>query len=434
MRVLLIASFLVGSGSLSVRTNTTYDTAQGKGAADQVMHVKALVNGGPCLGGWNAINPSFSAIPDSSDLAVAMRGLCMQKHGPHASWYSKTVIGRIPAYDIRGSREFFHWKSLHVAPDLRRVGGSRQECHVPGCDIAKGTEDPRVVKTKAGLFAIATGYDVMKSSVGKSPVCGKNAVMLYAAKVKSLSPPQFGSPVQLTFSGMNSVEKNWAMFTPWALDGADVLAVYSIYPHRIAKVNLQHGDVNFIAHSESESLRKLAHQLGVEPHDFHGGAGVAHAWYNGQHFLSVLHAAVHHKDGSKEYWNFPYKFAHKHPYEILHIGKRLPLKLKRNPAYGEMVAFVTTVMVDNNDVFIGYGSGDRSSRTFRMSQREFETKFFSHTSLDQIEGDLAEDVDAADLGLLARPSRFNSSSAISIRTQMGCQDELTPTICRINHE
>ena len=431
MRGLVAVSLVCGCGALVLQTNHSLDVSEDLLPTDQLLHVKALLDGAPCLGGWNAINPSFAPIPRSSDFAVAMRGLCLTKSNGHASWYSKMVVGTIPASDLRGPRANFEWKSLNIAPDLRKPGGSLKECHLPGLDKAQGPEDPRLVKTEDGIYAIVTGYNVLEHEGADSPVCGKHAMLLYAAKVESLSPTKFGHPVRLTFDGMGQVEKNWAMFTSPEVSGSNVFAVYSVAPHTIAKVDLRQGQVKFIAHSESEGLKKLAHQLGVQPHDFHGGAGVAHAkGYQGQYFLSVLHTAIRRKDGGKEYWNYPYKFSMKPPYQILRIGKKLPLQLNRNPAYGEYVAFVTTVMMDHEHIFIGYGSGDRSSRTLRIPQDEFEAKFFPHTSLEQVGSDLAEDVDEEDLDLLASGMVLDSSSVDASRDALNCSDDLTPTLCR----
>jgi len=399
--------------------------------ADQKLHVRQLESGDGCLGGWNAINPSFAALPGTNDFAVAMRGLCLRKEGHRVVWISSMVVGSIPATDIRaGSRHVVRWKSLTIAPDLRRIGGNTHECHIPGLDSAQGPEDPRFVKTWAGLYAVVTGYNVVESIDTDSPECGEVGMLLYAAKVENLSPPEFGPPVRLTFRGMGAVEKNWAMFTPQTVRGSDVFAVYSVFPHSIAQVNLHDGNVTFIAKSESIGLMQLARQLGVAPGEFHGGAGVAHSQNkNIDYFLSVLHTAVRRKDGSKEYWNYPYKFSQKSPYRILCIGKRLPLQLQRNPVYGEFVAFVTTVMMDDGDVFISYGSGDRSSRTFRMSHQAFDAKFFPTASDFQQEIDYAEGVDEDDITLLARPTRATMGLS-DAQHMMNCSGDLVPSICR----
>jgi len=147
----------------------------------------------------------------------------------------------------------------------------------------------------------------------------------------------------------------------------------------------------------------------------------------------VLHTAVHRADGGKEYWNYPYKFSMKPPYEILRVGKKLPLQINRNPAYGEYVAFVTTVLVDHGDVFIGYGSGDSSSRTFRMPHAEFEARFFPRATSFLEEVDVAEDVDAEDLELLGGVTSLNATRECVSRSLHGCQDDLTPAVCRACH-
>jgi len=434
MRSFLAASFLNGCGALVLNADVASNVSE-NGAPDQLLQVKTLVDSPNCLGGWNAINPSFAFVPGTTEVAVALRGLCMHKKDGRASWFSKMVVGTIPSSDIRGGiRSTFHWKSLSIAPDLRRLSPTRRECHLPDLDKAEGPEDPRLVRTKDGLFALVTGYDVVEQPGGGSPECGKHGMLLYAAKVETLSPPRFGPPVQLTFEGMGRVEKNWAMFAPPALSGADVLAVYSVSPHTIAKVSLHDGHVKFIAHSHSEALASLARQLYTDAGSFHGGAGVAHTQNeHGEYFLSVLHTAVHRADGGKEYWNYPYKFSMKPPYQILRIGKKLPLQINRNPAYGEYVAFVTTVLVDHGDVFIGYGSGDSSSRTFRMPHAEFEAKFFPRTSFME-EFDIVEDVDAEDFELLGGATEFNASIQCVSKIAQGCHDDLTPSVCRACHE
>jgi len=435
MRSFVVAALLTGCGALVLKGGVTSNVSEHDCASDQQLQVSPLVDGRNCLGGWNAINPSFALVPGTDLVAVALRGLCMQKRGPQASWYSKMVIGTVPVSDIRGIiRTNFHWNSLDVAPDPRALTATRHECYMRELDTAKGPEDPRLVQTKEGLFAIVTGYDVVEGQGNGSTQCGKHGMLLYAARVETLSPPKFGPPVQLTFEGMGKVEKNWAMFTPPAANGADVLAVYSVSPHTIAKVSLHNGTVEFIAQSESVALDSLAKQLNATASSFHGGAGVAYTEDDsGEYFLSVLHTAVRRYDGATEYWNYPYKFSPKPPYQILSIGKKLPLQVKRNPAYGEYVAFVTAVMVDNGDVFIGYGSGDSSSRTFRMPHAEFEAKFFPRTSFME-EFDIVEDVDAEDFELLGGATEFNASIQCVSKIAQGCHDDLTPSVCRACHE
>lgn len=174
----------------------------------------------------------------------------------------------------------------------------------------------------------------------------------------------------------------------------------------------------------------------MHPTDFHGGGGVAHVKSGGgEYFVSVVHVIARRQGGYKEYWNFPYKFQAHEPYKIFHVGKKLTLKTSRNPAYNESwVAFVTTVLYDQGDVFIGYGSGDRSSRTLRMSLLEFDRKYFP-SSLVEGEEDVAERLDAdVELEDVEAFGYAGFIGADRNSTSQGCRDELSPSICRFPHE
>jgi len=390
MRVLQAASFLRTACALARQPLILPQIA-----GDIQLEMDALKDGPDCLGGWHAINPSLAPIPGSDDIAVAMRHLCMQQDGLHARWYNELIVGVAPSSDLQESRGRFHWKSLEIAPDPRQLSERRRECQLPGLDEAHGPEDPRLVEAEEGLYAIVTGYDVQDvgtegwAEENGTQVCGEHGVLLYAAEVKSLSPPEFGNPVQLTFEGMGQVEKNWAMFR----EGSRVLGVYGVDPHRIVELNLKKGTVEFIAHTESDALKALADSLGADPADFHGGAGVAlvSGGEGDDYYLSVLHTTLTLEGGGRVYVNFPYKFSTQHPYEITSIGKRLPLVLQQNPHYGEWVAFVTTVMFEHGDVLIGYGSGDTSSRTRRVPLDAFEARYFAGVSPAEVAAEVLHD-------------------------------------------
>jgi len=394
--------------------------------ADQLLHVKKLVDGSACLGGWNAINPSVAPLLWTEDVAVAFRGLCLQKPGKHAAWYSKTVIGKLPASALRqGNRQNLPWKSLELAPDLRfhpSIGKNLKQCGMPDTDIAEGAEDPRLVTTKDGLYMIVTGYKVQSYAGSGRPPCGKHAVMLHASKVLTISPPKFGPPKELMFEGMGLIEKNWAMFTHGSssVSRSTVHAVYSVYPHKIASVDLGTGKVWFVANTHSGLIQNLAKIMNTAPENFHGGAGVAHVMHGGaEYYLSVAHLIVH-VNGRKQYLNFPYRFRAESPFDITHVGKKLNLVMSENPAYGEVIAFVTTCEYDQGDILIGYGSGDTSSRTLRVSIDAFNSQYFPST-FAAAEG-RSEPEDSHHMHNQTR----HCDSAIASQ----CGDEMTPSICR----
>lgn len=388
-----------------------------------------------CFGGYNAINPSFTFIPwVPMKLAVAMRVLCLHKNGNHAIWLSQLLLGSTDINSIRKDvREKVEWSSLELAPDPRTaaMNSPMVECQIPSLDVAQGPEDPRLVRTPAGLYVIVAGYAVVAAQPGQleRPVCGPQGFMLHAAKVESLSPAKFGPSVQLKFATMDRVEKNWGMFTSADTRNSTTHAIYSVYPHKIATVDLADGNVRFDFETWSTALVTLAHTLKVRPQDFHGGAGIAHI--DGEHgyYLSILHVRVF-DNGRSSYWNFPYKFESHPPFAITHIGQRMHLMLKENPIYGgEVVAFVTTLLYDQGDVFVGYGSGDREARTLRMSLTEFEQRFFPSNPPGVPSNPSGDTM----LGHVPRTGDHVSKKPAACQQQLYqevCTDSLTPSICR----
>lgn len=387
----LLATSLLGSAALLRRvvdnaTVSTLDATEDTSilykpvAIDEVMLMpRTLPNNmqhNNCLDGWNPINPSIVKIDGTDETLVAFRGLCMVKPDAHAQWYSNLVIGTTSDAFLRGQRGQPTWKNLSIVPDPRMSHDpSLKECQMANLDHAEGPEDPRLIKANGKIFIIVTGYNTVKTQSNQRPECDKLGFLLHAAEVTHISPIRFGPPVKLTFEGMGMVEKNWAMFHPENVNGM-TYAVYSIFPHKIVSVDLESGEVKFAHETPSPAVGELADSIGAQTSWFHGGAGIAEVSSNGQrYFLSIMHASS--PPGEEvPYRNWPYKFSAKPPFEILEVGTMLPLSLGRNPAYGDAVAFVTSVLYDQGDVFIGYGSGDTSARSFRMSLGEFERRYF----------------------------------------------------------
>lgn len=373
------------------------------------------------MSGWNAINPSIVTLPEKDLALVAFRGLCMVKPDDHAEWYSNLVFGTTDMAALRNERREPEWNNITIVPDPRTYHDpTLKECQMANLDHAEGPEDPRLIKANGKVYIIVTGYNTLKVETPMRPECTDLGFLLHAAEVTSYSPISFGPPVKLTFVGMGKIEKNWAMFHPENADGT-TYAVYSIFPHRIVSVDLKSGDVAFAHETPSPAVGNLADQIGAQTSWFHGGAGVAQVKHGDQeYFLSIMHASS--PPGEEvPYRNWPYKFSAKPPFEILEVGSMLPLTLGRNPAYGDAVAFVTSVIFDDGHVFIGYGSGDTSSRTFRLSLEEFEKRYFPR-SLRSVRG-------ASDLPALPR----NKTSTCSTAFDAHCSDTLSISVCRHPH-
>lgn len=374
-----------------------------------------------CLMGWNAINPSIVTFPDEDMALVAFRGLCMVKPDEHAEWYSNLVFGTTSMSALRESRRDPEWTNLTIVPDPRTFQDpTLKECQMPNLDHAEGPEDPRLIKANGKVYIIVTGYNTISVASPTRPECSGLGFLLHAAEVTSYNPISFGRPVKLAFDGMGMVEKNWAMFHPENSDG-QTYAVYSIFPHKIVSVSLDTGNVTFAHETPSPAVGALADQIGAQTSWFHGGAGVAQVNHEGkEYFLSIMHASS--PPGEEvPYRNWPYKFSTRPPFEILEVGAMLPLTLGRNPAYGDAVAFVTSVLVDDGHVFIGYGSGDTSSRTFRLSLDEFEKRYFPR-NMRRI------------TGAVEIPShRYNATTTCNTAFDAHCSDSLAVSVCRHPH-
>lgn len=384
LSALVMGSSWVGSAAIQLGRFVVNDTTEKPPSIDQAIVMphnlpQNAYNSNPkCLDGWNPINPSVVMLTPYDKALVAFRGLCMIKPDDHAEWYSNLVIGKTSVSSLRGMRGQPSWDELAVVPDPRMSRDhSLKECKMSNLDHAEGPEDPRLIKANDKIYIIVTGYNTVQSDMDTRPECKDLGFLLHAAQVKSISPISFGPPVKLTFKGMGMVEKNWAMFHPTNNAQGKTYAVYSIFPHKIVSIDLEGGDVEFAHETPSPAVGKLAEDIGAQTSWFHGGAGVAQVNSGGKEFfLSIMHASS--PPGEEvPYRNWPYKFSAKPPFEILEVGRMLPLTLGRNPAYGDAVAFVTSVLFDDGHVFIGYGSGDTSARSFRMSMAEFERRYFS---------------------------------------------------------
>lgn len=158
--------------------------------------------------------------------------------------------------------------------------------------------------------------------------------------------------------------------------------------------------------TESSRMARSFQFTGRQKRDYH--LGVFHARPLGKHHLP--------------YRNWPYRFSTEPPFEILEIGSEITpyLLTTPNPSYGVPVQFVTSIVYDRvvsqdlGNIIVGYGSGDTSARTFRMSLGEFESTFFGKNNASS-----APDVfngAAADIQLERRRALQTRSESSRLRT------------------
>lgn len=345
-----------------------------------------------CVGDtWGMTNPSFVATGETVKMAV--RASCVTPGGETgygAIWHSKLIIGEVPFKEFHGTSGAWNFSSLSVAQDPRfhNSSHSKTECLLYDKDTSDGPEDPKIFSVDGHLYVLVTGYNTVDGGAGERPQCGEYGVLPHVAEVLSISPAMtFGPPVKLKFQDMHPIEKNWGLFVhnDSASGKEELMAVYSVVPHTIKRVDLHSGKVEPAYETPALFADKFANMMGVDVDMFRGGAGMAalidlpgHNYY-----LSVLHMSGGGKNG-KAYKSWPYKFSAKPPFEILEVGEALPLVDDFNPFYVKsQVSFVTSVNFepfDGGSIAIGYGSGDTMSRLFRMRFDSFEQRFFKATS------------------------------------------------------
>lgn len=396
---------------------------------DQQLSVRRLDDDPACMLGWNAINPSFSRTDRALELAVAFKGLCLKQHGDGVAWHGSIVIGRVRFEAVRNTtRRRMAWESLQVAPDPRFHGHNsshtEQECVDESFDLLTGADDVRLLRTNGGLYVVVNGYRVLEHDGEGRPACGSRAILSYAAKVSSLDPPAFEPSVPITYPGMGLISKTWPMFVERELEGAQVRAIHSLYPHGIAVVDLESGRVKYEGHAYSAAVEALARQWKTRPGEFHTGSAVAHVNTDSEeYYLSFMHAGVR-RNNQTVFITFPYKFFRHAPHSISHIGKRLDMQGVDSRA--------TSCFYDHGFIFIAYSTGDRSSRTIRMSLEDFDARYFDESvSLSEDTLRRAKDIRAfaarADIDL-APPAE--TAACTSVRHVESCSDPFSHSVCR----
>lgn len=391
--------------------------AYGSGGADKTLalpdlgvdHSLGLSNGSArvnsCIEGVRSINPSFYIPPNRSgaEAWTFFRLLCMSRGLGGHHWSNSFGFG-VAAID-----EDFNWRwhTYSPLPDPRFLApnASRlQECLVPVTperDYAEGPEDPKVFSFRGKQYVIFSATELFPSQSGtKRPPCVEHGWIQQVAEVLSVSPVSLGQPTKMLFKNMHFTEKNWSPFS-WrspphlkhggrqereaSAEEEDLFVVYSIEPHVISKINITTGEVHQAFSTSSHVLEKLAARFRMKPDQLHGGAGVVRVESSkGAYYLSILHGveSEHHPtlpwlpQYKHRYINWPYKFSAEPPFEVLQVGKALPLHYRENPMNGAIVQYVSSVALSGDTVLIGYNIGDTDSRVYAIPLRDFEQEFF----------------------------------------------------------
>lgn len=242
-------------------------------------------DGRECVHGWDITNPSF--IFKEQQVWAVFRGTCVVMESKYKRrWYSKLLFGMAATDALRMDNASWTWSQFLEARDPRFVDASpnKQECLLVEKDFSAGPEDPKLVMLNNKTYVIVTGLDTIvtpdvPSTEDDRPHCRENNMhgfLLHAYELNSVRPIAYGKGVKLTFEGMGMVEKNWNFFVHQKQPGMEeLMAVYSVHPYTIVKLDLETGSVTKTHEENSTLVEQVAKGISMTPDEMHGGAGVA---------------------------------------------------------------------------------------------------------------------------------------------------------------
>jgi len=237
-------------------------------------------------------NPSFAIIGE--DVFGVFRWLSIKEYepilvGPCADWYSKIAFSSMPLSKFRAKDPDWYYEltpdpRFQVEDKERNAECEVQKDHPP---VGWGTEDPRLFSFSGEMYMsfVSTIKAPLNGSI-RSKCPKETGYRVWTSKI-TVQPLSLAPAVQLYTDTMYSDEKAWILFP--AED--KLLAVYSVYPHKLLDVNLSSGYAPQLAETHSPLLEDLAESIGISPEDFHGGAGVAlvNTTQREPYFLSAVH-------------------------------------------------------------------------------------------------------------------------------------------------
>lgn len=359
---------------------------------------------GPDFTSYGITNPSFIVRSDLHEVWFVFRRIRVWPGiAKHLTifWLSDMLFGILPLtlfQDFMGaaltdvkSGNAVEFADLKSAPDPRFQGtnANKRECggdyFRPGFQ-AFGPEDPKLFmfNNKTYLTIVAKSLTPLNDTAP----CGHTncedtdlgtEFHVQLVELLTVHPAvTYGPIVSLYFQGMYRTEKGWSMFS-WQPPGgeAQLLALYSVHPHTVMRTNLSSGLMQVVSSDESVLLPRVAAAKGVNVHRIHGGSGVVLIPNRVQpYYLAVLHFHQW-----SDYEHYPYKFRAEPPFDIMQVGRKLPLIGADGLVRGfHNISYVSSIDLHGGDVVIAYGSGDRTSRLFRMPIDNFEEEFFKDVS------------------------------------------------------
>ncbi len=305
-------------------------------------------------------NQSYRLINPS---AAVFQGVLLVASRLHAkiddvNWVSDVLVAR---FELKTRTQLSKFESAipYTLPPLVQRCMFLQAGH-----FITGPADPRIIPTRQGELYVSYSFYASSqptwreghTNAGTLLPCellDKYSSSMWLYKLSDAH----ASPVELRLPLANFVEKNWLLFEHQApnSDDTELLALYSVEPHVVLKVNTTSGQCTESARSSNRELfRPLLGQL-----QLHYGAGpIPVTACGGTYYLAIFHT----KAADYRYENYFYLFSQHSPFRIVSIASGpIPLLAIRG------IALATGLLWQGSDVLIWYGSGDEQARVHTMT-------------------------------------------------------------------
>eukprot|EP00931_Biecheleriopsis_adriatica_P098496 TRINITY_DN7246_c1_g1_i1.p1 TRINITY_DN7246_c1_g1~~TRINITY_DN7246_c1_g1_i1.p1 ORF type:complete len:425 (+),score=55.79 TRINITY_DN7246_c1_g1_i1:79-1353(+) len=343
-------------------------------------------------------NPSLAILDDAGTVLVAARRLHMQWPNIPAAisdlWVSDIAMVQLPLQQFLRLDRDWSLEDYTMMPDPRSVAtDANVEC-APYFKYAFGPEDPKFFQYANKLYISIVGTEMVSDPLYnlknymERPKCTETQGFRH--HIAELTTSGSGvevrphTLVKLETENMGTIERNWNFFTWTSPEGSHKLhAVYSVYPQVILDVDVSTGKSPRLYETNSTLLAQFASRWNLSsPGDIHSGAGVAYvANKSGSpYYISALHFHTfnsYRSELGRDYAHFLYTFSAQPPFHVTAVAKKpLPLQATGEWSWWHNETYVSSVLVHEELLIIGYGQADSSSRIYQQKLENALQKFF----------------------------------------------------------
>jgi len=331
-------------------------------------------------------NPALLILDDAGTALAASRRFHLDS-SQHC--FSDIAVGQLPLQRFLSLDRDWNLEHYTMLEDPRGVSRDvNVECSAEGKEFAFGPEDPKFFLLENKIYISIVGtemvldphYDI-KDFLHR-PKCTETqgmqhhiAELVTSGKGLKVRPE---TVVKLRTENMAKEERNWNLFTWTNPQGGQRLhAVYRVCPHTILDVDVSTGKSPRLYETYSTKLDTFMRQWNLISEDVHSGAGVAYVSNeNGSsYYISALHFWT--DNNGRNYAHFLYTFSAEPPFNITAIAKKpLPLQASQYHDWWHNETYVSSLLVHDQLLIIGYGQADQSSRIYQQELNDALQEFF----------------------------------------------------------